>query len=153
MQAAFNVYTVLEDRANALRPPRPKEEERPAEYWAMYREMKIKDIGNLPEDHPANVMYREREARNAAALKAWEDERDRINDELGINETEAEYYNRVDEWSVITDRILSVPAQTLAGLMVKVRAVRLFEGDDGCDVSDKYLLIVADVETLAKAAV
>jgi len=56
-------------------------------------------------------------------------------------------------WSVITDRILSVPAQTLAGLMVKVRAVRLFEGDDGCDVSDKYLLIVADVETLAKAAV
>jgi len=99
MQAAFNVYTVLEDRANALRPPRPKEEERPAEYWAMYREMKIKDIGNLPEDHPANVMYREREARNAAALKAWEDERDRINDELGINETEAEYYNRVDEWS------------------------------------------------------
>ncbi|MER9870835.1 hypothetical protein NKJ35_27280 [Mesorhizobium sp. M0136] len=141
-------------KADKLYPPQPaawKERRMPDDLHEMTGGMLVRDLA-FPEKQPAPLrdFHRAREEQRAAhrALQeAFVIKVAEINREAGVDAAEAAYSARSAEFYQVGDRILAMPANTLAGIIVKLRAA------DKIDAKSEALIsIAADIRRLAGEA-
>ncbi|MER9631758.1 hypothetical protein [Mesorhizobium sp. M0296] len=140
--------------ADKLYPPQPAawaEPRMPDHVHEMVASMLVRDLA-IPEKQPAPLrdFHRARDQQRAAqrALQdAFLDKVDEINRQAGVDAAEAAYRARSAEFYKVGDRILATPANTLAGIIVKLRAA------DKIDAKSEALIsIAADIRRLAGEA-
>jgi len=122
------------------------------EYFRTYREEAEQDFAIL---YPKKDVVRKSipwpEAQQrldeiVSAIERWKEEDDRIADSLGSEQIEQEIEILQDQQSDLFDAILSRPAKTLEGLMVKARAVKVIHEEDTIEFSES-----TDVQLAASA--
>ncbi|TIM51233.1 MAG: hypothetical protein E5Y69_06630 [Mesorhizobium sp.] len=97
-------------------------------------------------------MLDEQRAANKAIQDAYLDKVDEINRESGVDVAEEAFNARVDELYKIGDRIIATPANTLEGILVKLRAVDMMDFASFADENAVFLSIAADIRRLAGKA-
>ncbi|MER8581729.1 hypothetical protein NKG95_24070 [Mesorhizobium sp. M1423] len=145
-------------KVDKLYPPQPagwEEPRMPDDLHEMTGGMLVRDLA-LPEKQPAPLrdFYKSREEQRAAhrALQeAFLDKVDEINREAGVDAAEAAYRARSAEFYKVGDRILATPANTLEGIVVKLRAADKL-GRCNSDENDAFISIAADIRRLAGEA-
>ncbi|RWM21746.1 MAG: hypothetical protein EOR73_10050 [Mesorhizobium sp.] len=134
-------------------PPRPaewKEPSMPDNIRDVLGSVLVRDLP-YPERHPAALRdwHRSCEQQRAASralLEAHQDKVDHIYREAGIDAAEDAYCARAAEVFRVCERILQTPANTAAGILVKLRAAEEIN-------ADALTSIVADIRRLAGEAV
>ncbi|RWB94625.1 MAG: hypothetical protein EOQ56_30805 [Mesorhizobium sp.] len=141
-------------KADKLFPPRPaewKEPSMPAHLSEMMGGMLVRDLA-FPEKQPAPLrdwhrVCEEQRAACRALLEEHQDKVDEIYRAAGIDAAEAAYSARSAEFFRVGDRILATPANTLAGIIVKLRAAEKIDAK-----SEALVSIAADIRRLAGEA-
>ncbi|CAH2400526.1 hypothetical protein [Mesorhizobium ventifaucium] len=153
METASEANSTLSDKIEALLPPRPPKWEGPDmtdHLHEMNLDGRLRDMDEIPE--PIRAWFKERgeqRAANKALQDAYHAKCEEINREGGMDAAE-EAFNAVcsEEWE-IGRRIFAVPAHTLEGMVVKIRAGERLGLENLADPSEAYLSIAADIRRLA----
>lgn len=141
-------------KADKLFPPRPAEWVEPSmpdDIRDVLGSVLVRDL-TYPERHPAalrdwNKSCEQQWAACRALLEAHQVKVDEIYREAGIDAAEAAYSARCAEFFRVGNRILATPANTLEGILVKLRAA------DKIDAKSEALIsIAADIRRLAGGA-
>ncbi|TJV28053.1 MAG: hypothetical protein E5Y16_25680 [Mesorhizobium sp.] len=116
----------------------------------MNLDRRLRDMGEIPE--PIRAWFKEsgeQRAANKALQDAYHAKCEEINSEGGMDAAE-EAFNAVcgEEWE-IGRRIFAIPAHTLEGMAVKIRAGERLGLENLADPSEAYLSIAADIRRLA----
>ncbi|RUV63192.1 MULTISPECIES: hypothetical protein [unclassified Mesorhizobium] len=141
-------------KADKLFPPRPanwEEPTMPGHLHEMYAGMLVRDLA-FPEKWPAPLRawqkaIDERRAAYRALQEAHQDKVDGIYREAGIDAAEAAYSARSAEFFRVGHRILAMPAATLEGILVKLRAADKIAAE-----KEALISIAADIRRLAGEA-
>ncbi|RWJ41578.1 hypothetical protein [Mesorhizobium sp.] len=155
MEAASEANSTLSDKIEALLPPRPPEWEEPdmpEDVRVAFHAMTVKDMGtiNRPAIYAAwSNEVKEQKAANKALHDAYHAKCEEINREGGMDAAE-EAFNALcgEEWDA-GKRIFAIPAYTLEGMAVKIRAGQRLGLENFSDPSEAYLSIAADIRRLA----
>ncbi|MER9634257.1 hypothetical protein [Mesorhizobium sp. M0228] len=141
-------------KADKLYPPQPAgwvEPRMPDDLHEMTGGMLVRDLA-FPEKQPAPLrdFHKSREEQRAAHRALQEvflDKVNEINREAGVDAAESAYRARSAEFYKVGDRVLATPANTLEGIVVKLRAADRIGAKN-----DALISIAADIRRLAGEA-
>ncbi|TIL43407.1 hypothetical protein [Mesorhizobium sp.] len=157
METASESNSALSDKIEALLPPRPpkwEDPDMPDHIHEMYLDRRIRDVGEIPEPIRAWLQERrEQRAANKALQDAYHAECEEINREGGMDAAEEAFNALCDEEWEAGKRIFAIPAYTLEGMAVKIRAGQRLGLENFSDPSEAYLSIATDIRRLAQGVV
>lgn len=144
-------------KCEKLYPPAPPQWEQPAMPDYLHKIIANSTIHDLKRKTPEPLLawqkaLDEQRAANKALQEAYLDKVDEINRESGVDAAEEALSARVDELYKIGDRIFATPANTLEGILVKLRAVDMMDFASFADENAVFLSISADIRRLAGEA-
>jgi hypothetical protein len=126
------------------------EEEMPPDLDAMFLGLTIAEHAKMPASHPIKAWFQAAADRRAA----WNAEREAADatarEASGLDDAEAIRDAAWETVREITNAIFDTPADTLAGVMVKVRADEAYSIDEADH--EGFASIVADLRGIAAAA-
>lgn len=139
----------IEERVFRLKPPKPAKlpgtHEIKATFWEMARGIDPNGTDDSWLAHPAAVAWRENDRESRQRLEAWQAECEEIIRKSGLREAEEERDRLMSTAGDIAESLLDKRAQTLAGMLVKLRVHQ-------CWTFDEYEILdtlTADIKAMA----
>ncbi|RWO35010.1 MAG: hypothetical protein EOS10_01620 [Mesorhizobium sp.] len=146
MVRASKVCRKVGRKCEKLYPPRPpkwEDPDMPDHLHEMNLDRRIRDVGEIPEPIRAWLKERgEQRAANKALQDAYHAKWEEINRQGGVDAAEEAFNAFCDEEWETGKRIFAVPAYTLEGMAVKIRAGQRLGLENFSDPSEAYLSIV-----------
>ncbi|RWN41636.1 hypothetical protein LRP31_06700 [Mesorhizobium mediterraneum] len=144
-------------KCEKLFPPAPPQWEPPDMPDSLRKIIGNSTIHDLKSNPPAHLLawrqlLDEQRAASKALQEAYLDKVDEINRQSGVDAAEKALSARVDELYKIGDRIIATPANTLEGILVKLRAVDMMDFASFAAESAVFSSIAADIRRLAGEA-
>ncbi|RWM72032.1 MAG: hypothetical protein EOR81_30590 [Mesorhizobium sp.] len=154
MEAASDANCRAGSMCEKLYPPRPPEWKRPStpdHVLDILADMSFNDRKAEQQPEPVRAWYKacaEQKSESEALWKAYKTKVEEIDCEAGMDGLEDAYNDSVDAMWQVGHRIFATPADTLDGIIIKIRA-----GDrmGAPDANEAFLSIAADVRRLAAA--
>lgn len=158
VNAAYAIYEdaadkvgEIEERVNRVKQPRPPKlpgtDEIKAAFWDMARGVDPDKIDDSWLAHPAAVAWRENDRQLTERFKAWQAECDEITRKSGLREAEDERDRTMNALNDIAEPLLDMRAQTLAGMLVKLRVHERWTFDE-FEILES---LTADIKAMADA--
>ncbi|RWQ21599.1 hypothetical protein [Mesorhizobium sp.] len=155
MNRAAKVCKRVSRKCEKLYPPRPpkwEEPDMPEDVRVAFQAMTVKDMGtiNRPAIYAAwSNEVKEQKAANNGLQDAYSAKWKEINREGGLDAAEDAFDVRSNELWELGLRIFATPANTLEGMVVKLRAAVRMDLQSFADENDGFLSIAADIRRLA----
>ncbi|TIP22799.1 MAG: hypothetical protein E5X67_35870 [Mesorhizobium sp.] len=151
MNRASEVCSKVSRKCEKLYPPRPpawEDPDMPDHLHEMNLDRRIRD--EMPEPIRAWLKERrEQRAANGALQEAFSAKWAEINREGGLDAAEDAFNVRSNELWELGLRIFATPANTLEGMVVKLRAADRMDLQSFADENEGFLSIAADIRRLA----
>lgn len=153
--AAFDHVEKIADAYLGDVPPVPERAEKwPRELAEMFNAMKFAEFRRLPDDHPIKVWEYKTEAAYQEKYAAYRAAARCADAKHGMSAAEDAASECVRELSdFAAEEIFSRAAESLAGMLIKVRTIKLLAYDDGLTDDDyHWSSLMDDITELAKKA-
>jgi hypothetical protein len=144
--------SVASDRAQAIKatmPPLPDEPEPPSEFAQIWTHEPGRVFDMLSADHPLKIWERNTAAERQALYAQQYERRHFVNERAGVTAAEAAFNNAVAESNDIGAAICEINAQTINGVLVKIKTCEALDFAD--DPEEFWTSIAADIRRIAGA--
>ena len=132
-------------------PPKPAICEPPSELKVLWSKITTRDFEALADDHPLRVWERTTRKSRDSADSAWRAECKRLRDHHGYTAAADAWEQTCDDLFGAFKRVMTMPANSLAGLALKVRVVDARDGENE-DYKDGWLSVAVDIRRLQGVA-
>ncbi|WP_192362817.1 hypothetical protein [Mesorhizobium mediterraneum] len=155
MNQQAKVCERIDRKCDKLFPPNPpkwEEPDMPEDVRVAFQAMTVKDMGtnNRPAIYAAwSNEVKEQKAANNGLHQAYHAKWEEINRESGLDAAEDAFGVRNNELWELGLRIFATPANTLEGMVVKLRAADRMDLQSFADENEGFLSIAADIRRLA----
>ena len=154
VDAAYDHVEKVSKAYSADVPPMPEQEsEWPADIRAMFQGMTFGEFRRLAEDHPIKVWERKTKAEHEKRMAAYRSARNAANKKHGMSAAEDAAAAADAKLFKIGAEIFYRAADSLAGMLIKVRTIKLLALDDGLiddSESAHWLSLMDDITEIAE---